>query len=107
MIHEKRCHLKIARINLDVPVYKDAKTTEAIGREVEKRIKAIEKETDFIDTQKNAVIAAFNCLVELHSQAEEHDEDIQELTRALERLTSQMKSLEKRFHLDGIPHEEA
>jgi len=106
MINEQRCPLNIARINMDVPVYKDRDTTEAIGREVEERIKKIEKETEVIDTQKNAVIAAFNCLVELRRQEEEHEEDIHELTRALERLTTQLKSLEKRFHLVGIPRDE-
>lgn len=106
MITDKRCCLEIARIKIDVPVYKDVDTTEAIGKEVEAHIKRIEKKTGVIDTQKNAVIAAFDCLVEMHLLVEEHEEDIKELTIALERLTTQMKSLEKRFHLSTLPRDE-
>ena len=106
MITDQRCRLEIARIKIDVPVYKDVDTTRAIGREVEERIKKIEKKTEVIDTQKNAVIAAFDCMVEMHVLVEEHEEDIKELTIALERLTTQMRSLEKRFHLSSTPRDE-
>ena len=106
MITNQRCRLEIARIKIDVPVHKDVDTTRAIGREVEERIKAIEKKTEVIDTQKNAVIAAYDCMVEMHGLVEEHEEDIKELTIALERLATQMKSLEKRFHLSSLPRDE-
>ncbi len=106
MITEHKCRLEVARIKIDVPIYKDLETTRAIGREVEERIKKIEKQTEVIDTQKNAVIAAFDCLVEMHQLTDEHEEDIRELTRALERLTTQMKSLEKRFHISRPQQDE-
>ena len=98
MTHEQHCRLEVARIKIDVPVYRDISTTEAIGRDLDARIKQVAKQSDVIDTQKNAVIAAFNCLVQMHVLAEEHEEDIRELTRALERITTQMRSLEERFH---------
>ncbi|MCK5862390.1 MAG: cell division protein ZapA [Candidatus Hydrogenedentes bacterium] len=106
MITDQRCRLKIARIDIDVPIYKDVETTRAIAREVDERIKKVEKETEIIDTQKNAVIAAFDCLVEMRTLITEHEEDIQELAKSLERLTSQMKSLEKRFHLTPLPRDD-
>ena len=106
MITEHKCRLEIARIKIDVPIYTDLDTTRAIGREVEERIKKIEKQTEVIDTQKNAVIAAFDCLVEMHQLTDAHEEDIRELTRALERITTQMKSLEKRFHIEKLSRDE-
>ena len=105
MTHEQHCRLEVARIKIDVPVYRDISTTEAIGRDLDARIKQVAKQSDVIDTQKNAVIAAFNCLVQMHVLAEEHEEDIRELTRALARITTQMRSLEERFHLANSPRD--
>ncbi len=106
MITEQRCQIEIARIKMEVAVYKDINSTRAIGRELDERIKEIAKETKVIDTQKNAVIAAFDCLVEMHTLMEDHEEDIRELTKALERIASQMKALEKRFHLESMQKDE-
>jgi cell division protein ZapA (FtsZ GTPase activity inhibitor) len=106
MITEQLFQIEIARIKMEVPVYKDINTTRAIGRELDERIKEIAKATKVIDTQKNAVVAAFDCLVEMHALMEDHEEDIRELTKALERIASQMKALEKRFHLESMQKDE-
>jgi len=81
-------------------MYKDEETTREIAREIEERIARIEKDTDIIDTQKNAVIAAFEYATAMRVLDEEHEQDIRELAKALERLTSQLKALTKRFHLE-------
>ncbi len=99
MIEKPQCHLEIARIKMRVPLYKDEDTTREIAREVEERIAQIEEETDIIDTQKNAVKAAFAYAVEQRELIEEQEEDIRELAKALEKITAELKALAKRFHL--------
>ena len=103
MIKKPQCRVEIGRMKLAVPLYKDEDATHEIAREVEERIERIEEETEVIDTQKNAVLAAFECVVEQRALIEEHEEDIRELVRALEKLTSQLKALAKRFHLPPPP----
>ncbi|HDP34913.1 MAG TPA: cell division protein ZapA [Candidatus Hydrogenedentes bacterium] len=101
MMSEHRFQTVIARIKMLLPVYKDEDTSHAIAREVDERINKLEKDTNVIDTQKNAAIIAYEYAVENRELIEEHEEDIRELAKALERLASQLKELTRRFHLDA------
>lgn len=99
MITEPHCQVTVGRMKLSVPIFKDVETTEAITTEIGARMDEIEEKTGVIDTQKNAIKAAYAYAVEKRILEAEHKEDMDDLARALERLASQLRELTKRFDL--------
>ncbi len=92
-----RCVVEIARIKMNLPIYRDEETTREIAREVEETIARIEDESELIDTQKNAVLAAFDYACQKRALEDEYEADNRELAKALERVTSQLKTLISNF----------
>ncbi len=99
----ERCKLKIGAMTLVVPVHRNLEETRAVAREVEERLAAIEASSSYVDTQRYAVQAAFEFAVEKRLLEERQREEVQDLAKALERLTSRLKSLAANFALDDPP----
>ncbi len=97
MISEQRCTVMIGRNKVSVPLYRDIETTENIAREVAERLEKIEAESPVVDTQKFAVVAAYEFAMEGRALEDEHREDTQDLVKALERLAKELRQLVERF----------
>lgn len=106
MNKEPWCHIRIANVNLRVPVVVNEETTQDIAKEVEECIARIESESSVIDTQKFALLAAFSFAVEKQVLQAEHDQDNRDLVKALETLATQLKSLSHRFSIAAPPRNE-
>jgi cell division protein ZapA (FtsZ GTPase activity inhibitor) len=98
------CQISIAGMKLRVPVYQNEERTLELAQELTERILEIERVSPTIDTQRFALEAAYALAVEVADEKEEHQRDIQELTKALAQLTSALEELVDRFQLD-LPFE--
>lgn len=94
---EPRHTVRVGRNTLSVPLHRDVETTEQIAAEVTERLERIEAASPIVDTQKFAVRAAYELAAELRAQEEQHQEDTQDLIKALERLVQELKRLVERF----------
>lgn len=97
MSPEQWRQVRIANVNMRVPVFLDEETTERIAQEVDACIARIEAESTIIDTQKFALLAAFSFAVEKHALLEEQDQDTRDLVKALESLASRLKALAHQY----------
>lgn len=96
----------IKRIPVVLPIHDDLETTSLIAQRVEDRLKRIEKESDTVDTQRFAVQAAYEFAAEMYDLDKQYEDDIHELVKALEHIATQLKDLERRYHIDIMPKDE-
>lgn len=94
-----KAKVRIGSIPVTLPIHIDMETTGILARQVEERLKRIEDESDIIDTQRFAVQAAYEFAAELYDLEEMQEQDTRDLVKALERIATQLRELEKRFHL--------
>lgn len=96
MEHEVR----IAGLRVLVPIHVNQETTEKLAQEITERVEGIEKEGSPINTQRFALKAAYLYAMEVAETKAAYHRDVQELTKALERLNSSLKDLVDTFHLE-------
>lgn len=96
----QRCTVTIGRTRVDVPLCDDPETSEDIAKAITDRLARIEEESTIVDTQKFAVIAAYELAMECYRLKQQHEEDTQDMVKALERLCRELRQLVERYHLD-------
>lgn len=94
-----KAKVRIRSIPVTLPIHIDMETTGILAREVEERLKRIEDDSDIIDTQRFAIQAAYEFAGELHDLEARQEQDTRDLVKALERIATQLRELEKRFRL--------
>lgn len=80
-----------------VPVYRDRETTQRLVRRVNERLKAIEQESDRIDTQAFALEAAIAFAAELDEAEADIEAEQTELFTALDRLSKTVDQLVREY----------
>lgn len=101
-----KAKVRIGSIPLVLPIHIDLETTGILAQQVEDRLKRIEAESGTVDTQRFAVQAAYELAAELHDLEKRQEQDTRDLVKSLERIATQLRELEKRFHLGPLPREE-
>lgn len=89
--------VQIAGNKLQVPVHIDEETTEQLAAELSSRLKKIGATYETVNTQRDALATAYDYAVETAETKEQYEQDIREILKALERLTSSLKELLDRF----------
>ncbi|HQN02053.1 MAG TPA: cell division protein ZapA [Candidatus Hydrogenedentes bacterium] len=91
--------VKIGTISLNVPVHRNREVTVEIARRVGKKFSRIEEESGKMNTLNFTVQTAYEFAAELYDLEEQYSEETREFNKALESIASQLKTLEKRYHL--------
>jgi len=90
---------QVAGVTLQVPIYTDEATTNALIQQVNDRIEEIASTADRIDTQAFALLAALSFAADLHNQQTQHEQQQSNQLRALKKLTESLRSLLRDFNL--------
>jgi cell division protein ZapA (FtsZ GTPase activity inhibitor) len=85
----------VNNVRLRVPVYKDSQTTQAIADRVTESIKAIEHDSDRIDTQRFALEACMQFATELAHESDRSHDAQEELAVQLASVNASLESLLK------------
>ncbi|NLN92328.1 MAG: cell division protein ZapA [Candidatus Hydrogenedens sp.] len=96
------CKVRIAGLDLMVPVHMNLETSEKLAQDISERILEIQTEGVGINTQRDALRVAYMLAVEAMEIQAEYNRDVQELIKALERLNSSLKELVDTFHLEPL-----
>lgn len=99
MISGPRVDIKIGGGTFSVPILKDKDTTYHIAKQLQKRIKEIEKISTRIDTQAFAIEAAMSFAFAQLTAEEDLEENTQELMKALAKLSEHLDSLTSEFEI--------
>jgi cell division protein ZapA (FtsZ GTPase activity inhibitor) len=83
----------LGRTRVSVPVRGDEATTHAIAQRVTEALDAIEADSPRIDTQRFALLAAFEFAAELHDVTARREGETRELVEALDRLHDALTAL--------------
>ena len=89
----RRITVKIANSTLEVPVYRDPATTEAIAQAVSKRIERITEASQSFDSYWFALLAAFEIACELDAHEREKTDDEAAYSRELLQILSRIRAL--------------
>lgn len=90
---------KVAGLTLNVPIYVDEATTDELVRKVTERIKQIEQESERVDTQAYAVLAALAFAAELRAEQDLREQHEADLLRSLRKVTEALRSLARDFYV--------
>lgn len=93
---------RVAKVNLRLPLYRDAATTLAIADEVTAKVAELEAEAGRIDSQAFALQAAYAFAVALHEEKAGREDDNKALLKALDRIAGQLRCmLEEEKNAEG------
>lgn len=85
--------LRIANVDVRVPLYADYATTEAIAAAIDARVREIEANTKGrLDSTAFALRAAFEFASDLHALREEQEATVHGLKKTLEKLLTRLES---------------
>lgn len=84
---------RVAKVNLRLPLYRDAATTLAIADEVTAKVAELEAEAGRIDSQAFALQAAYAFAVALRQEKAAREEDNRDLLKALDRIAEQLRRM--------------
>ena len=94
---DPRMKVKVGGKTLEVPVFKDARTTLKLAEALNERMKFIEAASGRIDTQAFALEAALAFAAQAQALAESADADRVETFKELERLSRAVDKLVREF----------
>lgn len=93
---------QVAGVTLDLPMYRDAETTEKLAQEVTQRIREIEETSQRIDTQAFALAAAVSFAAELADAREEHRRDSADAAKSLTVILARLDEIIQSFADAGL-----
>lgn len=92
----KTVRIEVGGKTVHSPVFEDVHTTRELAKQVTERLKAIESESDRIDTQAFALTAAISFAHEASRLRNEQEADTQDILKALDELTQRLRKLESK-----------
>lgn len=92
---------KIANVSLNLPVYRDKKSTLELAEEVEAVVAGMEADAARIDSQAFALLAAYEFARRLKVLEDENDADLRELLKALDGVASTLQRLVAAYDEEG------
>ncbi len=100
MSADARIKVQIGGKSIHVPVYRDRETTLRLVRRVNERLKAIEADSDRIDTQAFALEAALSFAAELDAAEADMEAEQTEIFNELDRLSKTVDKLVREYEQD-------
>jgi cell division protein ZapA (FtsZ GTPase activity inhibitor) len=88
---------KIANSTLQVPIYGNEKRTDELIQQVNERVKQIEEESDRIDTQAFAILAALSFAAEVRELQEARAAEGENVLRNLRKLAESIRALTRDY----------
>ncbi len=89
--------IKIGNATMRVPVCVDEETTLEIVQRVNQRLKQVEEKATRIDTQAFALQTAYELAADLYLSEREHERDVRDLAKALDKIATQLSALAEEF----------
>jgi len=96
-----RMQAEVAGKTIEVPVYGDRERTLDLVRRVTARFKAIESESDRIDTQAFALRTALSFAADLANAEAEHQAEQEDVFRRLEELGKRVDALVREYRIES------
>ena len=97
MKQPERVPIQVGTYRTTLPVFKDKATSERIVARIEACIRAVEEESQNVDTVAFVLGAAYEFACEAHRLKEEQDEQDTELIRCLSDILGQVRSTLKTY----------
>jgi len=94
---EATLRTKIGNVTLNLPIYRDKQTTQALAESVSEVVAEIEASADRIDTQAFALRAAYTFAYRLKELEEQNDADLRELLKALDGTASALQRIVEEY----------